>query len=197
MLLLWDFIYFPVPFAFQNRSQIIPIDYGSSLFYEARKPFIDEWLTQVSRLSDAQIQSRQAKEDDLIRSVSAEQHRAASKRRFSDPMGQNRRWFALPFVPSHFLEWLARLAFHLGAPRIASILARAVRNGSLYMKGLPDLTLVRDPSKEVGMPSVLFVEVKGENDRLQPDQSDWIQFFMEKSVNFELCKIGAIFGVDV
>lgn len=102
----------------------------------------------------------------------------------------------LSFVPSHFLEWLARLAFHLGAPRIASILARAVRNGSLYMKGLPDLTLVRDPSKEVGMPSVLFVEVKGENDRLQPDQSDWIQFFMEKSVNFELCKIGAIFGVD-
>lgn len=107
MLLLWDFIYFPVPFAFQNRSQTVPIDYGSSLFYEARKPFIDEWLTQVSRLSDAQIQSRQAKENDLIRSVGAKQHRAASKRRFSDPMGQNRRWFA-PLFRSFSFSRVAR-----------------------------------------------------------------------------------------
>ena len=61
VLLLWDFIYFPVPFAFQNRSQTIPIDYGSSLFYEARKPFIDEWLAQLSLLSDAQIQSEDVK----------------------------------------------------------------------------------------------------------------------------------------
>ena len=134
----------------------------------------------------------------MIRSTGAKQRRTASKRRLSDPVGQTRRSYPLPLSFLLIsLEWLARLAFHLGAPRIASILARAVRNGSLYMKGLPDLTLVRDPSREIGMPSVLFVEVKGENDRLQPDQSDWIQFFMEKSVNFELCKIGVIFGVDV
>ena len=41
-------------------------------------------------------------------------------------------------------------------------------------RGLPDLLLVRDSSVDIGMPKVLMVEVKGENDLLRDDQLDWI-----------------------
>lgn len=92
----------------------------------------------------------------------------------------------------YHLDWLSKLAFHLGSSRLVSIMRRMLNNISLFRKGLPDLTLIREipVGMENDMPSVLFVEVKGERDSLQPDQSDWIEFFVENSINFELCKLG-------
>ena len=40
------------------------------------------------------------------------------------------------------------------------------------------------------MSHVLFVEVKGERDKLMDNQSDWIEFFQQNMVNFELCQVG-------
>mgnify|MGYP003262872877 CR=1 FL=1 len=94
----------------------------------------------------------------------------------------------------YHLDWLSRLAFHLGSSRLVTIMRRMLGNISLFRKGLPDLTLIREipVGTKNDMPSVLFVEVKGERDSLQPDQSDWIEFFVENSINFELCKVGMI-----
>ena len=86
--------------------------------------------------------------------------------------------------------WLQRLAFHLGGHRLAVICRRLASNLELFGSGLPDLTLLREETREDAMSHVLFVEVKGENDALSSRQSDWIQFFQENTVNFELCQVG-------
>ena len=55
VLLMWDFVYFPIPYAFQNEHQRIPIDFGTSAFYSIRKPFIENWFEQLSSLTDTQL----------------------------------------------------------------------------------------------------------------------------------------------
>ena len=66
-------------------------------------------------------------------------------------------------------------------------------NYNYYASGLPDLLLLREVSIHDGNPSVLFVEVKGENDRLSEKQLDWIEFFQQNSFNFELCKVSKLY----
>ena len=77
-----------------------------------------------------------------------------------------------------------------GCLRLAVICRRLASNLELFGSGLPDLTLLREETREDAMSHVLFVEVKGENDALSSRQSDWIQFFQENTVNFELCQVG-------
>ena len=67
---------------------------------------------------------------------------------------------------------------------------RFCTNYEYYASGLPDLLLVRMKPLNDGNPSVLFVEVKGENDKLSERQLDWIEFFQHHAFNFELCKVG-------
>ena len=55
--------------------------------------------------------------------------------------------------------------------------------------------LLREVPIHDGNPSVLFVEVKGENDRLSEKQLDWIEFFQQNSFNFELCKVSKLYRV--
>lgn len=69
-------------------------------------------------------------------------------------------------------------------------------NLEVFESGLPDLTLLREETREDAMSHVLFVEVKGEKDVLSSRQSDWIQFFQENTVNFELCQVKRGDGVE-
>ena len=91
------------------------------------------------------------------------------------------------------IEWLRHVASGLGGIRLASIFRRFCTNYEYYASGLPDLLLVRMESLRDGNPSVLFVEVKGENDKLSEKQLDWIEFFQQHAFNFELCKVGGFF----
>ena len=54
-------------------------------------------------------------------------------------------------------------------------------------RGLPDLLLLRESSRNIGMPKVLMVEVKGEKDQIRDDQLDWIGFFEDNGINVEVC----------
>lgn len=167
MLLLWDCIFLPLPFAFQNDCQSKPIDFGSTCFYEARKPFVDHLLTRIDGMSDEEVRS------------------------FVETSIENHRGLVCPLNWDHVdEEWLKRLAFHLGGHRLSVICRRFVKNLSLYCSGLPDLTLLREDSRGDAMSHVLFVEVKGERDKLMDNQSDWIEFFQQNMVNFELCQVG-------
>lgn len=167
VLLLWDCIFLPLPFAFQNDAQSKPIDYGTSCFYAARKPVIDALLDRIDALSDEEASE------------------------FVATSVANHRGLACPLDWRQVdAAWLQRLAFHLGGHRLAVICRRLASNLELFGSGLPDLTLLREETREDAMSHVLFVEVKGESDALSSRQSDWIQFFQENTVNFELCQVG-------
>ena len=167
VLLLWDCIFLPLPFAFQNDAQSKPIDYGTGCFYAARKPVIDALLDRIDALSDEEASE------------------------FVATSVANHRGLACPLDWRQVdAAWLQRLAFHLGGHRLAVICRRLASNLELFGSGLPDLTLLREETREDAMSHVLFVEVKGESDALSSRQSDWIQFFQENTVNFELCQVG-------
>lgn len=83
------------------------------------------------------------------------------------------------------------MALALGTKRLVCLCKRLCLNFNYYATGLPDLVLFRKEHRDDGNPSVLFVEVKGENDRLSEKQIDWIEFFQQNSINFELCKVNA------
>ena len=87
------------------------------------------------------------------------------------------------------VEWLVGIALALGSKRLACLCKRLCVNYAYYASGLPDLVLFRKEARNDGNPSVLFVEVKGEHDRLSEKQMDWIEFFQQNSINFELCKV--------
>lgn len=59
----------------------------------------------------------------------------------------------------------------------------------LLCRGFPDLLMIRESSKNVGMPKVLMVEVKGENDEIREDQLDWIEYFENNGINVEVCRV--------
>lgn len=89
-----------------------------------------------------------------------------------------------------------------------------VSHWSVHARGFPDLILVRTSSSSTtsttlsttedqkknndndndntATPSVLFVEVKGEKDRLRDDQLDWLGVFEEKGLNVEVCQVRRI-----
>lgn len=87
------------------------------------------------------------------------------------------------------VEWLQCVAAALGGPRLASLCKRLCMNYNYFASGLPDLVLCRRQQRADGNPSVLFVEVKGERDRLSEKQMDWVEFFQQNAINFELCKV--------
>ena len=173
VLLLWDCIFLPLPFAFQNDSQTKPIDYATSCFYEARKPVIDAMLERIDMLSDEEA-------SEFVATSIANHHDLAC------PLD----WKQVD------AKWLQRVAFHLGGHRLAVICRRMASNLEVFESGLPDLTLLREETREDAMSHVLFVEVKGEKDVLSSRQSDWIQFFQENTVNFELCQVKRGDGVE-
>ncbi|XP_045471423.1 fanconi-associated nuclease 1-like isoform X2 [Harmonia axyridis] len=71
-----------------------------------------------------------------------------------------------------------------------AILERLVINYKAFHSGLPDLFLWKED--EEGQKVCKFVEVKGENDRLRPNQVLWIDYLLEAGVPVEVCHVSGV-----
>lgn len=58
MLILWDCIYLPLPYAFQNAYDSLPVDFGSSFFWETRSVMIESFLNEFEKRLDNEIEGR-------------------------------------------------------------------------------------------------------------------------------------------
>lgn len=56
-LLLWDCIYLPLPYAFQNPYEILPVDFGGPSFWEIRQNVIEVYLKQIAEMKEDEIES--------------------------------------------------------------------------------------------------------------------------------------------
>ena len=98
LLLFWDIIFIPLPYAFQHCSQRQPIDFGTRAFYQARQPYFQYFFHHLQTLSDDEL------ERFVERSV-----------QYHSGLASSIEWELVD------VEWLKRVAVGLGGSRIASL----------------------------------------------------------------------------
>lgn len=54
-LLLWDCIYLPLPYAFQNPFDFLPVDFGMSTFWTVRQEVVELTLEEMMGMTDNAI----------------------------------------------------------------------------------------------------------------------------------------------
>jgi len=176
-LLFWDIIFMDVPGAFKNAYQNCPMDYETALFYENRKPKIDELLDSIAAFDFTEIALVLGRKYNLHHEM----------------MCAGVNW-------KLELADLVCVACGFGGKRLSDVCVVIAK----YWKrrsGMPDLVLwkVPDGAAEQEYESsqqpprvpiqLRLVEVKGPGDRLADHQKVWLDTFVKFGIDVAVCKV--------
>ncbi|KAJ5381100.1 uncharacterized protein N7496_003528 [Penicillium cataractarum] len=157
-LLFYDILFTYVPNVFQTPFQTCPLDLHTDVFYPSRASEINHRLVEITN----------GAAERLIRGI--HDREAATQ-----PCAIGIDW-------SFELDDLLEIVRCFRGEALATICKVMAQEYQQRGGGIPDLFLW-NPDKE----SVLFVEVKSENDRLSDTQRLWIHILLGAGVQVELC----------
>ncbi|XP_066151797.1 fanconi-associated nuclease 1-like [Euwallacea fornicatus] len=171
ILYFWDIIYNPtkhIPGTFISKLQSAPLDMFSSYFYQNRKDCIDERLKEIeSTWSD----------ENLV-------HFAADNwQKHSHELS------ALGMVMNTLkeIDIIQILVNVIERKVLAKIFKKLIGNLRENSSGMPDLLVWNVDNK-----THKFVEVKGEGDRLAPNQILWLDYLQNVGASIEVCFVHSI-----
>ncbi|XP_066246295.1 fanconi-associated nuclease 1-like [Euwallacea similis] len=166
ILYFWDITYNPtkhIPGTFISKLQSAPLDMFSSYFYQNRKDCINERLRQIeSTWSDQELMHFAA---DNWQKHSHE----------SSAMG-------VVMNTLKEVEIIQILVNVIGRKVLAKIFKKLIENLRENSSGMPDLLVWNVHQK-----THKFVEVKGEGDRLAPNQILWLDYLQNIGASIEVC----------
>jgi tetratricopeptide (TPR) repeat protein len=174
-LLFWDVIFAKLPGVyttqfgeFPSRLQDMPLDFFQPEFYSRRKQLIEKRMHEFGA----------TKLFGLVKNTPEAELRSAYNRFFGKPCRAIEDW-------QHFsLDELVISTQVLQKDQLLLILKRLLENFNDNRKGLPDLFLVDANGK------ALFVEVKGEREKVADHQVKWHHFLRNQvQVPSEICRV--------
>jgi Fanconi-associated nuclease 1 len=157
-LLFYDILFTYIPNVFQTPFQTCPLDLHTDVFYPSRASEINHRLVEITN-GDAER---------LIREI----HDRESA---TQPCAIGIDW-------SFELDDLIEIVQCFRGEALATICKVMAQEYQQRGGGIPDLFLWSAEKK-----TVLFVEVKSENDRLSDTQRLWIHILLGAGVQVELC----------
>lgn len=157
-LLFYDILFTYVPNVFQTPFQTCPLDLHTDVFYPSRASEINHRLVEITN----------GAAEHLIREI----HDRESA---TQPCAIGIDW-------SFELDDLLEIVRCFRGEALATICKVMAQEYQQRGGGIPDLFLWSAEKK-----SVLFVEVKSENDRLSDTQRLWIHILLGAGVQVELC----------
>lgn len=167
-ILFWNILYdCPVADAFRSPNQARPLDFDTDDFYANRREAIDERLSEIIELSDAELK------DEISR---------VWDKSFGIVSCVNWEVF-------HSVDHLMGLLYCFSRLQLKGICERLIKNHRYTRSGFPDLTLWNPEAKKCQI-----VEVKGPNDRLSNKQILWIEYLNQLGIKSFVCHVEAIGG---
>jgi len=161
-LLFWEEIYtLDVPDVFRDPGQLLPLDWDTDHFYQARKEEIDARIEELKGMSSKQL-------GDLVEGIAQVYQDISSMVSWS---------YFTPSTLAELTECFQPLA-------LITVLERMIKDHRAYRSGLPDLTVWDTNNKQCRL-----VEVKGPGDRLSTKQILWIRFLNSVGVHAEVCHV--------
>ncbi|KAI0076777.1 hypothetical protein K474DRAFT_1644316 [Panus rudis PR-1116 ss-1] len=160
-LIFWDIIFAKVPGAFETPYQTAPLDIAEDTFYNSRKEKIDKRLEDI---------------------LNGEATRFL--KRFDDEHRQKERCCVGVKWDKFTKAELIEIAECIGGEGLSAICRVLCEDYAGRTAGVPDLIVWNAEKKECK-----FVEVKGPNDKLQPNQKIWIDVLSRAGVPVELCHV--------
>ncbi|MBM6551748.1 VRR-NUC domain-containing protein [Marinomonas ostreistagni] len=158
-LLYWEVIYAPVPGAFFHPFQSSPKDLYSDQFFSRRQAPL--------------MQVQQALEDGTYRDL--------IQQRFAEKYGISCRFIYWPALTQ---ELLGQALTCISVDALSAIFDYLMQDLKHHKKGLPDLIRF-DPSAQ----NFELIEVKAPNDRLQEQQTLWLQHFAQHDIDAWVAKV--------
>ena len=164
VVLFWDIVYeLEIPDVFRSPQQGAPLDFESSHFYEKRKIEIEERLSTIQNWSEEEL-------IEFVTPIWETCHEITSC-----PVN----WELFSSL-NHFLSLLRCFT----GEQLSGICRRLMMNHRHTRSGFPDLTLW-----DVHGGRVLFVEVKGPNDRLSNKQILWLDYLNAIGIEALVCHV--------
>ncbi|KAJ5775894.1 uncharacterized protein N7511_000905 [Penicillium nucicola] len=156
--LFYDILFTYVPNVFQTAFQTCPLDLHTDVFYPSRTSEINHRLVEITN-GDAER---------IIREIHAREGEA-------QPCAVGLDW-------SFDLEDLVEIVHCFRGEALATICKVMAQEYQQRGGGIPDLFLWNHEKR-----TVMFSEVKSENDRLSDTQRLWIHILLSAGVKVELC----------
>ncbi|RDL34502.1 Uncharacterized protein BP5553_07630 [Venustampulla echinocandica] len=156
--LFFDVLFIYIPNVFQTAYQTCPLDLHTDAFFPSRGSEINHRLVEIANGKAAQI----------IRAV--------------DERERERRTCVIGLDWDFELDDLLEIIDCFDGAALATVCKVLAQEYRVRGGGIPDLFLW-DPKKK----SVLFAEVKSENDRLSDTQRLWIHVLTGAGIRVELC----------
>ena len=169
-IVFWDILFdMDVPDAFRCPMQSVPLDYDTCHFYEQRKGPIERRLADLVEWSQDELCNFVSDRWDTCHRVTAS---PANWELFSS------------------LNHLLSLLKCFTGEQISSICRRLIMNHRNTRSGFPDLTMW----DTTGPGRVMFVEVKGPNDRLSNKQILWLDYLTAIGIEALVCHVEEVNG---
>ena len=158
-ILMWEFLYFDLPFVFQTSAQKAPLDFRSNDFYIRRKE-VYKRLINLYKTSEIALSFIENYE------------------KYKNQASLFVHW---PAIETWGLAFVTQVvdALSFGLVNVLKVLAKDYRHNS---SGMPDLILVNKTE-------VKFVEVKSHNDRLSDQQKMWIKVLSTSGIKTEVVHV--------
>uniref|UniRef100_A0AAR5PJ97 Fanconi-associated nuclease n=1 Tax=Dendroctonus ponderosae TaxID=77166 RepID=A0AAR5PJ97_DENPD len=172
ILYFWDIIYNPeivVRGSFISKWQSAPLDFFTRYFYENRKGAIDMRLMQIET-----VFSHEELINFGINNYQQHSHKCCSVI-FKRVDGR-----VMDIIKDVSLVEI--LITVIGRKVLSKIFERLIKNLYQFFSGMPDL-LIWNIDQKIHK----FVEVKGEGDKLAPNQTLWLLYLHEIGASVEVC----------
>lgn len=174
-LLFWDVIFAKLPDVFTpqfgefpSKMQDMPHDFFYPQFYQRRKAMIENRIKDIYS----------PKLFGLVKTTPEIELRSAFQRNFGKPCRPIENW------QRYSIDSLTIATQVLNENQLITIMRRLLENFTDNRKGLPDLFLI----SQNGEP--LFVEVKGEKEKIADHQIAWHHFLRDQvHIPVEICRV--------
>ncbi len=174
-LLFWDVIFAKLPGSytpqfgeFPSKMQDMPLDFFKPQFFQLRKKMIGY---RIKDIYSARLLG-------LVKTSPEAELRSAFRRNYGKPCRPIENW------QRYSIDSLSIATKVLNENQLMSIMIRLLENFSENRRGLPDLFLVSHKEEP------LFVEVKGEKEKIADHQIAWHQFLMDEvKIPVEICRV--------
>lgn len=174
-LLFWDVIFAKLPGVytpqfgeFPSKMQDMPLDFFYPQFYQRRKKMIENRIKEIYS----------PKLFGLLKTTPETELRSTFQRNYGKPCRPIENWQRFS------IESLVMATQVLNENQLMSIMKRLLVNFTENRRGLPDLFLISQ-SREP-----LFVEVKGEKEKIADHQTAWHHFLRDQvHIPVEVCRV--------
>ena len=174
-LLFWDVIFAKLPGVytpqfgeFPSKMQDMPHDFFYPQFYQRRKGMIENRIKDIYS----------PKLFGLVKTTPETELRSAFQRNYGKPCRPIENW------QRYSIDSLAIATQVLDESQLMSIMRRLLENFTDNRKGLPDLFLVSQNGEPI------FVEVKGEKEKIADHQITWHHFLKDQvHIPVEICRV--------